>query len=92
MVEMEDVKVKTTGVSKIIEIMFKLKCKQRNEGFVYYVPTKFFPIFSRYMSGICQDIVAAGNVQFLKNWDKIGKRWVQNIQQEQRQHSTPSHL
>ena len=78
MVEMEDVKVETTGICKIIEVTFKQKCKQRNEGFVYYVLTKFFPIFSRYMDEICQDNLDAGNVQFLKNWNKIGKRQVQN--------------
>ena len=30
------------------------------------------------MNEICQNTVAAGNVQFLKNWKKIGKRRVKN--------------
>ena len=75
-VEMEDVKVETTGIRKFTIDTFKHE--QRNEGFVYYVPTKFFHIFSRYMDEICQDTVVAGNVQFLKNWNKICKRRVKN--------------
>ena len=35
-------------------------------------------MFARYSEEICQDTVAAGNLQFLKNWNKIGKRRVQN--------------
>ena len=75
---MENIKVETTGVRKIIEVTFKHVRKRTNEGFVYYVPTKFPPMFSRRMSEICQDTVAAENVQYLKNWNKIGKRRVQN--------------
>ena len=82
MVEMEDIKIETIGVYKIIEVMFKHECKQRNEGFVYYAPTKCFPMFSRYMNEICQDTVAAGNVQF---W-KIGTRWVKG------RYKTPARL
>ena len=88
MYEMEDVKVERTGVRKVIEVMFKHERKQRNEGLVYYVPTKFPPMFSRYISEIYQDTVAAGNVQFLKKWNKSSTKH----QQEQRQRSTPSRL
>ena len=70
MVEMEDVKVQTTGVRKTIKVTFKHEHKRRNEGFVYYFPNKFFPLFSRYMNEICQDTGAAGKVQILKNWTK----------------------
>ena len=64
MVEMEDIKIETTGVQKIIKVTFKHERKQRNEGFVYYVPSKFFPCFQMYMNKICQDTVAARNIQF----------------------------
>ena len=50
----------------------------KKSGVCILCPQQVFPIFSRYMEEICQDTVAAGNVQFLKNWNKIGKRWVQN--------------
>ena len=78
MLEMEDIKVEAIGVCKINEVTLKYEHKQRNEGFAYYVPSKFFPIFPRYLNEIYQDTLAAGNVQFLKNWNEIGKRWVQN--------------
>ena len=63
--------------------MFKYEHKQRNEGFQYYIPSKFFPMFARYLEEICQDTVAVENLQFLKNWNKIGKRRVQNTSKEQ---------
>ena len=75
---MDDVKVEDLGSKKIIEVMFKHECKQRNEGFQYYIPRNFFPMFARYLEEICQDTVAAGNLQYLKNWNKIGRRRVQN--------------
>ena len=71
MVKMEDIKVETTGVQKIIELTFKHQRIQRNKGLIYYVPSKCFLMFSRYVNEICQDIVAAGNVQFLKKWNNL---------------------
>ena len=64
---MEDVKIETIGAKRIVEVTFKHEHKQRNDGFVYYVPSKFYLMFPRYLEEICQDTVAAGNVQFLKN-------------------------
>ena len=78
MVQMDDVKVKDLGSEKIIEVIFKHERKQRNEGFQYYIPRRFFPIFARYLKEIWQDTVAAGNLQVLKNLNKIGRRRVQN--------------
>ena len=77
-IEVDDVKVEKRGLHNIIEVTFKHEQKRKNEGFTYYVPSKFAPMFSRYIGELCQDIVAKGNVQFLKNWNKIGKRRVQN--------------
>ena len=78
MIEVEDVKVEKRGLHDIIEVMFKHERKRRNEGFTYYMPSKYAHMFSRYISELCQDTIAKGNVQFLKNWNKIGKRRVQN--------------
>ena len=78
MIEMEHVKIETTGTRRIIEVTFKHEHKQINEGFVYYVPSKFYPLFSRYLKEVYEDTVVARNVQFLKNWNQIGKRRVQN--------------
>ena len=39
MIKMEDVKVEATDIRKIIEVTFKHKRKQRNEGFVCCIPT-----------------------------------------------------
>ena len=77
-IQMEYVQVENISSQRIIEVMFKHEHKLRNEGFQYYIPSKFYPMFARYLEGICQDIVAAGNLQFLKNWNKVGKRRVQN--------------
>ena len=78
MIQMDDVKVEDLGSKKVIEVTFKHERKQRNEGFQYYIPSKFFPMFGRYSEEICKDTVASGNLQFLKNWNKIGRRRVQN--------------
>ena len=75
---MDDVKVEDIGSKKIIEVTFNHERKQRNKGFQYYIPSKFLPMFGRYLEEICKDAVAAGNLQFLKNWNKIGRRRVQN--------------
>ena len=72
--EMEDVSVRTSGSWKIIEITFKYELKQRNKGFRCYIRNKFYPMISCYLEEICQDTVAKGNVQFLKIWNKIGRR------------------
>ena len=78
MIEIKDLKVETTGVQRIIKVMFKHERKQSNEGYVSYIPSKFYPMFLRHIEEICKDTVAAGNVQFLKKWNKIGKSRVQN--------------
>ena len=78
MVEVDDVKVEKRGLHDIIEVTFKHERKRRNEGFKYYVPSKYAPMFSRYLSELCQDTIDKGKLQFLKNWNKMGKRRVQN--------------
>ena len=78
MIEVDDVLVEKRGLHNIIEVTFKHERKRRNEGFMYYVPSKFAPMFSRYIGELCQDTVEKGNVQFLKNWNKICKSCVQN--------------
>ena len=78
MIQMDDVKVDDIGSQKVIEVTFKHEGKQRNEEFQYYIPSKFFPMFARYLEEICQDTVAAGNLQFLKEYNKIGRMRVQN--------------
>ena len=75
---MDNVKVENISSQKVIEVTFKHEHKQKNEGFLYYIPSKIFTIFARYLEEICKDTVATGNLQFLKNWNKIGKRRVQN--------------
>ena len=66
MIQMDDVKVEDLGSEKVIEVTFKHERKQRNEGFQYYIPSKCFRMFARYFEEICQDTVAALNLQFLK--------------------------
>ena len=78
MIQMDNVKVEDVGSEKVIEVTFKHERKQRSEGFQNYIPSKFFAMFGRYLEEICKDTVAAGNLQFLKNWNKIGRRRVQN--------------
>ena len=78
MIQMDDVKVENIGSKKVIEVTFKHERKQGNEGFQYYIPSKFFPMFARYLEEFCKDTVAAGNLQFMKNWNKIGRRRVLN--------------
>ena len=56
MIEMEDKKIETTGARRVIEVMFKHTRKQRNKGFIYYVPSKFYPMFSWYLEKICQEM------------------------------------
>ena len=48
MLQMDDVKEEDIGSQKVIEVTFKHEHKQRNEGFQYYIPSKFFPMFARY--------------------------------------------
>ena len=78
MIQMDDVKVEDIGFPKVNEFTFKHECKQINEGFQHYIPSKFFPMFARYFEEICKETVAAGNLQFLNKWNKIGRRRVQN--------------
>ena len=92
MIQMDDVKVENFGSQKVIEVMFKHECKQRNERFQYYIPSKFFPMFARYLKEICKDTVAAGNLQFLKEWNKIGKKVGPKHLQEQCKHASPCSL
>ena len=68
-IQMDDVKVEIIGSWKVIEVTFKYKHKQRNEEFQYYISSKFFLMFVRYLEDICQDTLAAGNLQFLKKWN-----------------------
>ena len=78
MIQIDDVKVEDLGSEKVIEVMFKHEHKWRNEGFQYYIPSKFFLMFARCLEEICQDTVAAGNLQFLKNDNKVWRKRVQN--------------
>ena len=78
MIQMDNVNVESIGSWNVIEVTFKHKRKWRNEGFQYYISSKFYSMFARYLEKIFQDTVAAGNLQFLKEWNKIGKRRVKN--------------
>ena len=78
MIQTDDVKVDDIGCKKVIEVTFKHEHIRRNEGFQFYIPSKFFAMLRRYLEEICKDAMAAGNLQFLKNWNKIGRRRVQN--------------
>ena len=64
MIQIDDVKAEDIGSQKVIEVMFKHEHKQRNKGFQYYFPSKFFPMFGRYLEEIYKDTVAAGDLQF----------------------------
>ena len=41
MIQMHDVKVEIIASQKVFEVPFKLERKGRNEGFQYYIPSKF---------------------------------------------------
>ena len=74
MIQMDDVKVENIGSQNVIELTFKHKHTQRNKGFQYYIPSKLFPMFARYLEEIYNNTVTAGNLEFLKNWNKIEKK------------------
>ena len=73
MIQMDYVRVESISSHRIIKVTFKHERKQRNEGFQHCIQSKFYPMFGRYLKEICLDTVAAKNLHFLKNWNKIRK-------------------
>ena len=77
--------ITTFGSQHQIEVMFLHNHKRRNEGSKFFIPSKFYPMFSRYIGEICQNWVATGHHQFSKNWNKFAKD--PEYWQEQHQHA-----
>ena len=78
MIIVEDVSISIIGSQNQIEITFLHNRKWSNNRFQFFIPSKFYPMFSRYVGEICQDWVAIGNLQFLKKWNKFAKKRTQN--------------
>ena len=73
-----DVKLHSEPTKKEIEVTFTHPRKRKNEGFAFYVPAKFYPMFRSYIQELCEDTIEAGKTQFLKNWSRLGNRRIQN--------------
>ena len=59
-----DVKLKSEPTKKEIEVTFTHPRKQKNEGFTFYVPSKFYPMFCSYIQELCEDTIEADKTQF----------------------------
>ena len=78
MITVKDVSIATVGLQHQIEVTFFHKRKRRNEGYQFFIASKFYLMFSRYVGEICQEWVAAGRHQILKKWNKFAKKRIQN--------------
>ena len=61
MITVKDVSITTVGSQHHIQVMFLHNGKRRNEGFQFFIPSKFYPLVSRYVGEICQNWVAIGH-------------------------------
>ena len=73
-----DITIMKTDSNPRVEVAFCHDRKKRNNGFKFYVAGKYIPMYERYLKELCPKTVKAGKVQFLKNWNKKGKRRIQN--------------
>ena len=74
----DDVALVKGGGNPRNEVAFTHDRKRQNIGFTFFVLHQNYPMYDCYMKQLCTKTVKAGKVQFLKNWNKKGKRRIQN--------------
>ena len=75
LIQVEDVRIVGERDDKKIQVTFDHKRKRKNEGFTYYVPSVYLPLFQRYMTEL-----QTKNVKtkcFLRNWNVKARKRIQ---------------
>ena len=60
--QVKDVVMSNAMGKKEIVVLFNHECKKRNEGFKYYIPNVFYPMFHQFMGEVCPRAVSSGKV------------------------------